>query len=196
MRRLLSLLLRKRLLAVAALFVVVLALLDRAADDEGRADDAADSLLEQDFDYYMTGVDSTSFSLDGNRRFRLQAERATHFPDPEYTLVDRPNLVVYREQGNPWHITAQHGRITPERGAGGERVELSEDVVITHEDEEGRELNVYTEFLTLYPERKLASTNLEVRFVMDGGELTGTGMVADLNARRVELLANVRGRYE
>src|SRR5690606_6148233 len=102
---------RIRLLVIAVLSVVLLLLLDTATDDQGDAGSGGLEGLAQDFDYYMRGVDSTRFDIDGRASYRLRAARFTHYPEPDHTLIEDPDLVIYRETEPPWFISARNGRV-------------------------------------------------------------------------------------
>src|SRR5688500_18583162 len=128
---------RIRLLAIAILSVVLLLLLDTATDDEAGDETGDVAGLARDFDYFMSGVDSTCFDLEGSASYRIRAERFTHYPEPDHTLIDEPELVVYREAEAPWFISARSGRVNADSEGRPESVELSGEVVLRHEDAEG-----------------------------------------------------------
>jgi LPS export ABC transporter protein LptC len=186
---------RAHLLFVLLLAGLLVYMLNTATDDGTSVPEDA-LRLDEDYDYFLTEVDSTHFSLDGAARYRLQATRVTHFPDPDFAIVEEPDVMIFQETALPWHITAQTARIDNDPKNDMDRVQLDHHVVLTHRDPGGETLNILTESLTLYPSSRRAMTEQPVQIISSRAEMTSLGMVADLQQNTVELLANVRGRYE
>src|SRR5690606_41547524 len=109
-------------------------------------------------------MDSSSFAADGSLLYQLQAERLTHFPHPEYALLDTPYFIVYQEEdAEPWHIWAKRAHIDTDPVRQAQRMQLMDDVRIMRQDEQGREMNIYTEILTIYPDSREANTEQDIR---------------------------------
>lgn len=150
---------------------------------------------EQDYDFFMNDVDTSHFNLTGTSKYRIQALRSTHYPSPEYTLLEAPNMIIYQEESPPWFISSRTGKVEKDVALDQDRVELIDDVLIQHTNVEGETINIYTDFLTIYPNIKLISTDREVVIQSPGIEIVGLGMTANLEHDKVTLLADVRGRY-
>lgn len=188
---------RYRILAIIILSLVIYFLYHAATDEEVGFLRSTEIIGGQEFDYYMNDVENTSFSPDGILLHILAAERLTHFPDPEYSLLDLPHFIIYREgDEEPWHVWAEHAHIDTDPTLAEQRVELMNDVHIQRLDAQGREMNIYTDFLTIYPESRKAATDEDIRMVTAENEISGTGMRADLDTNHIQLLANVRGYYD
>lgn len=150
----------------------------------------------QAYDYFMTAVNDQHLDLEGNVQYHLIADRLTHYPNPDISNIEAPDITIFRESKAPWRITAMNGRLLIDTESMLDRVELSDNVVIHSVDKDGQPLDIYTEFLILYPDTKRLSTDREVRFLAPGIENTSLGMTADLNINEINFLANVRGQYE
>lgn len=150
----------------------------------------------QTYDYFMVGLDYTRYDTDSTPSYRLVADRLTHYPEPEYNEIDTPRFEIFQDEDLPWTITARRGRSEQDAEAGEQRVDLNEDVVIHGVDSQGRELDIYTDNLRVYPDSRKVMTDNEVLIEGEGSRITGTGMSADLNTRQITVLANVRGIYE
>lgn len=189
---------RTRLLTVIILGLVVSYLLLRSTDSTQTDQDSSRATLQQaEYDYYMSAIDNTVFQADGSRSYRLQAGRLTHFPANDLAVLDKPLFHVYeRGAETAWEITALSARIANNSRDFEQRVELIDDVVIHRLDDSGRPMNIYTDFLTVYPASRLLVTDRGVLITLPGAEVTATGMEGDLNNRHITLLADVRGRYE
>lgn len=154
------------------------------------------SRINQSFDYYMTMVDSTQFNAAGASDYRLQAERIVHYPSPEYAVLDSPRLVIYQGQTGPWFLSAAYGTIRQDIERGEESLELSENVVVQHTDNEGRTHNIYTDELTIYLGSRFLTTESEILLESSNLEISSLGMTADLNSKHITFLSQVRGRYD
>lgn len=150
----------------------------------------------QTYDYRMVGLDYTQYDAEDKPSYRLLADQLSHYPNPEYNLIDSPHFEIYQQQEMPWTITARSARLEQDSILGEQRVDLSNSVVIQGVDSQGRELQIYTEFLSLYPDSKKFSTDGEVRIEGAGSLVFGTGMTANLSTRQITLLSNVRASYE
>ncbi|MEX2365535.1 MAG: LPS export ABC transporter periplasmic protein LptC, partial [Pseudohongiellaceae bacterium] len=92
---------RLHLAYIIMLSAVILYLLLTASDENVAEITDSEIALSQDYDYYMTGIDATHFSLQGEPEYRLQAQRLTHYPDPDYTMIDAPGFVIFQAQNTP-----------------------------------------------------------------------------------------------
>ena len=154
------------------------------------------SRVDQNFDYYLTSVDSTQFSPQGESEYRLQAERIVHYPSPEYATIDSPRLIIYQSQQGPWFLSAAYGTIEQDLERSEERLDLSDNVIVQHTDANGQTYNIYTDELTIYLDSSYLTTNTEVLFQSSNQEISSLGMNADLTTKHITFLNNVRGRYE
>lgn len=186
---------RNHLTALLLLFIVLFYLWNSATTENDDESMLEGSSIDQEFDYFMTGVDSTSFAADGASQYRLLAERIVHYPDPEYATLDSPRLVIYELGANPWLLSASYGRIEHDPERDEEMLQLSEDVVIQHTDNNGQEQNIYTQDLTIYLDSRFLSTQSTVRLESGNRVISSTGMTADLNDRHLTFLGDVQGRY-
>lgn len=189
---------RYHLIAFIVLMAVLLGLYLFTDRDDIQVESRTSELAGQDFDYFMTDFASTRFLPDGNRHFHLSAERLTHYPDPDHARLDQPRITFYQASDNapPWRVRSASARIEELPGETGQRIDFMGDVVITRQDLDGDTLSIYTEFLSVYPQRRLASTDDPVLITSADGEIRSTGMRADLSGNHIELLADVRGHYE
>ena len=199
---------RYHIIALAVLACLLFYLVNSATDDDSSGNinnlSLEGSRINQAFDYYMTSVDSTRFSVDGVSDYRLQADRIVHYPSPEFAIIDAPRLVIYAEQTGPWFLSAafgtiygtNYGTIGPNAERNEERLELSENVVVRHTDSMGQIHNIYTDELTIYLGSRYLSTKSEVLLESMNHEINSLGMTADLTTKHITFLSNVRGRYD
>jgi lipopolysaccharide export system protein LptC len=185
----------KRNLLLIVSFIVLFYLFYSAMDE------TADSVLsgspvDQNFDYYMSVIDSTRFSADGNSLYRLQAERIQHYPQPELTSIEMPRLIFYVDEAGPWFLSAAYGTIQQDAQRAEDKLELSENVIVQHTDNRGETHNIYTEALTIYLDSRILTTDQDVLMESSNREISSQGMTADLFGKHLTFLGNVQGRYD
>jgi lipopolysaccharide export system protein LptC len=149
----------------------------------------------QTFDYQMMNLDYMQYDANGTPSYRLLADSITHFPAPEFNTLNKPRFVILEDQDIVWTISANSGRTEDELFSGEQRVDLEDSVVIHGLDSEGREVNIYTSNLRVFPESRSAITDNNVRITGENSNLTATGMTVDLRSSRIRLRTNVRGTY-
>ena len=150
--------------------------------------------LPHEPDYYLKNFVATTMDVDGKPRRRLAADSMVHFPDDDSATLDHPRLVLFTEHGRSWEITSTSGRVN----AGGESIDLHGEVRISAVggEPEGDRVEMLTSEMVVWPERQYAETESAVNIKFIGGVVDAVGMHADFKQRRLELLAEVRGRYE
>jgi LPS export ABC transporter protein LptC len=116
---------------------------------------------------------------DGDRRWRLRADHAAHYPEPGVTRLSPVRLEVARPGGPPLTAESRRGRVAD----GSNQVTLIEDVVVV--DPAGYRLT--TDTLDYFPEAARAETVDPVRVTADFGEATGIGATVWTDERRVKL---------
>jgi LPS export ABC transporter protein LptC len=185
----------KRSLILIALFVLLFILLN-SATDETDDNSLAGSRVNQEFDYFMTGVDSTRFDANGDSQYRLQADRILHYPSPELTSMETPRLVFYADEAGPWFLSAAYGTIETDLARAEDKLELTDNVIVQHTDSSGETHNIYTDALTIYLDSRFISTASDVLMESGSREISSQGMTADLFSKHITFLGNVTGRYD
>lgn len=116
---------------------------------------------------------------DGDRRWRLQADHAAHFPGPGMTRLSPVHLEVFSGEGPPVTAESRKGRIVDDTN----RVTLRREVVLV--DPAGYRLT--TETLHYLPAAGRAETTDPVRVTAGFGVATGVGATIWTEERRMEL---------
>lgn len=143
-------------------------------------------------DFFMDNPRIRQLNEQGQPVYDLTSIRAAHQVGEDITELDEPRLVYYREgDQQPWNLRARYGEVS----ADGERVELSQNVIIEQPLAGQPARRLSTPALSVFPSRHYAETDRSVR-IEAGGVTTATGMQANFNDGRIELLSNVRGEHE
>lgn len=188
--------LRYHILAVALLAAVVWFLLDTATDDEPLDISSLLQMSEQGYNYFMANVDSIHYTSDGEVDYRFKANRITHFPNPEYSLVESPRFLVFREDEPNWKINSTKGRVEIDPETNQERLLLNENVIINGISNDGRQVYIFTDSLVIYPAEKNMRSDSDVTIESGGFVSSSRGFTADLNTNIVRQLSEGRMQYD
>ena len=132
------------------------------------------------------------FNDNGDLIYSVESEKLSHFrPEdaPSYTLIESPDIQVFQED-TPWQISANLGRVSEDR-----IITLTEDVVLIGASTDQQLTEMRTSKLIYDPAQKLASTDQTVTILSPLGEISATGMIADISAKKIKLLSNVKGQH-
>ena len=144
-------------------------------------------------DLYLENFVTTAMGPDGRPMRRVEAEYMAHFPDTDTHEFQRPYMVMYREQGEPWHVRSERGWLS----ASGDVMLLLGKVHIWRNNASGvKELDIKTEDLRVLPEREYGETDKPVLITTPASQTRGIGMRAHLAESRLELLSNVHTRHD
>lgn len=147
---------------------------------------------EDTIDFYVTDAYTLQFQDDGKLHYEMTAARLEHVMASDVTLLELPQMQLYRGEQQPWNIRSERGEVAP----GGTEVELIDAVKVDRTDAKGRPTVLTTSRLTLFPDKEYAQTEQAVRIDAANGVTTANGMKAYLNDGRMLLQSNVRGQHE
>ena len=115
----------------------------------------------------MENAEITEFSLAGSPRFALRARSIAHQPSSGETALDAPTLLLFNEQGAPWRLEADEGRLegseallkAPDSAvANSDKVLLTGNVRAARPREDGTVLRFRTDTLNLFPAAQYAES--------------------------------------
>ncbi|HEX4584539.1 MAG TPA: LPS export ABC transporter periplasmic protein LptC [Burkholderiaceae bacterium] len=128
------------------------------------------------------------FDSVGRAKYKLFAERMTHYVQTDNVDLVRPRLVSLRPDEPRVEAVAQLAHVEND----GERIRMSGDVVLTRASPPGQPpLRVSTQMLFALPDRDRYWTDLPVLVDRGTDSIRARGMELDNIARRVEFLADV-----
>ena len=143
-------------------------------------------------DFFVVNPRTRQFQEDGSLSYRIKADKLDHIKATDITLLNQPDLLLYRADEQPWHIQSLLGEVGPE----GKQVELIDDVRAQRTDAKNRQTLLTTSRMTVFPDKEYAETSQAVKIEAANGVTTANGMKAYLNEGRMLLLSNVRGQHE
>ncbi|MCY4283763.1 MAG: LPS export ABC transporter periplasmic protein LptC [Thiotrichales bacterium] len=147
---------------------------------EGASADAPEAYMEN-----FVSVEMDSAGRPGRRveasYMAFQADRTVELTDPRY--------VLFRDDGEPWHVQSELGRVSPD----GTVLWLIGKVDVWRNDASGtRDLDIQTEHLMVLTASEYGETAEPVTIRTPAGTTSGVGMRAWLGETRFELLSQVR----
>lgn len=130
----------------------------------------------------------------GELSYSVESLKLSHFrPENEneesYTIAESPQIQVFQHT-TPWQISADLGKVSEDR-----TITLSDNVILIGKGENNEITEMRTSKLIYDPAQKLASTDEAVTIVSPRGNITATGMIADISERKIRLLSKVKGQH-
>jgi lipopolysaccharide export system protein LptC len=144
-------------------------------------------------DYIVDGLSAVRMDRQGRVKHTLKAQKMTHYPDADMTVLVEPRLVTYGEGRTPVTVTARHARMS----GNGENVFFEQDVrVVRAHDAERPQLVLETSFLHVIPEANIARTDKPVVIREAGAVVTASGLELNSETRVLNLQGRVKGTFD
>lgn len=142
--------------------------------------------------YYLSDAAVLGTDADGRQLYRLEAASIRHLPATDQVTLESV-VVRYSDGSQPdWFARAKRGTIV-EQGA---LIRLAGEVVLQDGNANPAEkLLIETNTLDFRPRTRHASTEAEVKLSRPGVVLTARGMEANLAEERLQLKADINGRF-
>lgn len=143
-------------------------------------------------DYILENFELTSLDQEGKESFSVTAPRLERDPAGKSLTLTLPKFSFPDKDGGRWLSTSNAAWVA-EKGV---EVRLIEKVeMIGPPSPMGERTRFSTRLLNVFPKKNLALTDEPVTISRADSILHGTGLRADMQAHRIQLLANVKGRY-
>ncbi len=145
-------------------------------------------------DYFSKGYEKIEMDIEGKLKSKVTADELVHYSDTDIAELDNPVITMYKPDAPVWVIRSETGTVP----AGGRDVFLNGKVFIDRAKAPGfNQIKIITSNLRVKPEQDYAETDDWADLIMPPDRTSGTGMKVTFSTPiHLELLANVRGRYE
>lgn len=141
--------------------------------------------------YYLRDARLSATGEDGRIRYRIAAAQVVQSPG-DGSVTMREVTIDYDPAADvPWTLRADRGTMR----SGDKMVKLAGNVVATTREAESPVATISTDYLELDPGTETATTTSPVVIDYAGSVVRATGLRAMLREDRMELVADVRGRY-
>lgn len=175
--------------------LLLLWLIGKANRDDGAANAGDAQVAAQDYDYYLTDMQSTRFGAEGQAVYHLVAAQVTHYPETDLAVLETPRLTYFEASRAPWTVTAREGRLSPDSARDEERLDLEGEVLLRQQAEGSDPLEIQTPTLTVFPVSEEAVTTAAVTVLATNSRLESIGLRARLGSEKIELLNAVKGYH-
>ena len=143
-------------------------------------------------DFFAQDIALTGFDSLGRARYRLFADRMTHFGNSDDVDLDKPRILSLRLDQPQVQATALHAHATNNA----QTVQMRGNVLLTRAASADRAaMTMQTEELSAIPDEDHFWTDQPVRLDSGGMVMNARGMDFDNIARRVELNSEVVGTF-
>lgn len=159
-----------------------------------RVDEPAPQVGPPRSDYSLREFELLAFDETGAESFSARGPRLDRHHHLGTIEIEQPRFRVPDPDGEGWNGRAKRGWIS----ADGNELKLIGNVDLLGPVGEAGEqpIHLVTPALNVFPKEDRVATEAAVTVTGPGSILRGRGMRADLAARHVELLAEVKIRYE
>ena len=148
---------------------------------------------EQTADYFLEQATIKRYDARGVIEYQLVSDSVSHYDYNDTTLLTRPYMTSYKEEGKTTDTQALNGKLL----SGNETLLLWDNVVMTQMTTgQEKKVQLDTEFLTVYPNKGTAETEYPVLITTDDSHVKAIGMHTIYDIGLINLKSRVRGIYE
>ena len=141
--------------------------------------------------YYLDQAELIGTGPDGKILYQVWTRRAEQTLGDESVILEDVRLVYGPPDGLPWELAANKGQIPADAST----IELRGNVVAKSGKTDEDTTTIRTAALSINPKTRQAQTRQKVVIEYNGREINATGMDADFEANRLNLLSNVHGKF-
>ncbi len=164
--------------------------LDRQMQTAERVNDGR---TRHDPDFIVEKFHTTRIGPNGTIRYKLSADRMTHYPDDDTTELVAPTLISLGSAKSTVTVTSKNATLSKD----GEDAYLKDDVRLVRSAYGNKgDLKVETSYLHVIPEKNFARTDAPVRITDAHTIITAVGLEFNSESRILRLLSNVRSSFE
>ena len=143
-------------------------------------------------DYIVDGLSAVRMDREGRVKHTLRAQKMTHYPEDDLTLLTEPNFVTFGEGQAPVTVTARQARMS----GNGENVFFEKDVrVVRAPDGKRSELVLETSFLHVIPDANIVQTDKPVTIRDETAVVAASGLELNSETRVLKLQGRVKGTF-
>ena len=156
-----------------------------------RAEPAAVVAANARPDYLLRDFELVSLDREGKEAFTLRAPELARDPNDETMALTTPVFLLPDRDGLHWTVESREGWVSADHS----ELRLRGAVEATSAPGGGRDMLMRTEELNVFPDTRQALSPVRVDITQPGSTMTGTGMRADLESRRIRFDSQVKTRY-
>lgn len=140
-------------------------------------------------DYEVSGIQGIQVNEHGQIERTLKADKLIHFPQTDRSVVEQPSMTLYQDGQAAWQVSAQLATAVNSN----RQLELTQQVFGRRL--QGPLLSLETDALNADQEAQTLNTSRPVLVRSAQGQISSTGLSANLKEGTLTFPANVRGNY-
>ena len=143
-------------------------------------------------DYVLHNFEMTTLDENGKEAFTLKSPYLERDPKGKTLSILTPKFSFPDKQGGKWYAESGNAWIGPKA----EEVRLQDKVeMVGPKSEKGLQTRFSAPQLSIFPKKNTAQSKDVVTITRADSILQGRGLQVDMQAKRFQLLADVKGRY-
>jgi lipopolysaccharide export system protein LptC len=143
-------------------------------------------------DYVLHNFEMTTLDDNGKESFRLKSPYLERDPKGKSLSIRTPKFSFPDSKGGRWNAESNSAWVGPKA----EEVRLIDKVeMLGPKTPSGEQTRFSTAQLTIFPKKDTAQSKDVVTIARGDSILHGRGLQVDMQAKRFQLLADVKGRY-
>jgi lipopolysaccharide export system protein LptC len=151
------------------------------------------SEVKHDPDYIVNGLSAVRMDTEGRVKHTLHAQKMTHFPDDDVTVLVAPKFVTYAEGRAPVSVTSRGAHMS----GNGENVYFEEDVrVVRAPAGDQGELVLETNYMHVIPDDNIAKTDQPVTIRNATALVSASGLELNSETRVLKLQGRVKATFD
>mgnify|MGYP001381387422 CR=1 FL=1 len=173
--------------------LVMLALLTFWIDQSVKEAGSRNGINLEEPDSIVESFLAVSTDATGVPRYRLTADKLSHFSGNKLTSLDKPTLTQFHEKQGEIRISSSKASVTPD----GEKVVFSGQVNLLRPAVAGtREMTMQTSYLEVHTGKSEAFTGQPVVIRQPGMQITAAGLHLFADTRVLKLKGRVKAQYQ
>ncbi len=173
--------------------LVMLALLTFWIDQSVKEAGSRNGINLEEPDSIVESFLAVSTDAAGVPRYRLTADKLSHFSGNKLTSLDKPTLTQFHEKQGEIRISSSKASVTPD----GEKVVFSGQVNLLRPAVAGtREMTMQTSYLEVHTGKSEAFTGQPVVIRQPGMQITAAGLHLFADTRVLKLKGRVKAQYQ
>ena len=145
-----------------------------------------------DPDYIVHGLSAVRMDAQGHVKHTLRAQKMTHYPEADVTVLLEPDFVTYTEGRSPVTVTSREARLS----GNGEHVYFEHDVrVVRAAYADTSELTLETSYLHVIPDENIAKTDKPVTIRDATSVVSASGLELNSETRVLKLHGRIKGTF-
>lgn len=177
---------------IAALLTLALIIYLLIQEDQGTTGpEYVGSKIARPYATLETGT-IRQFNAEGKTAVVLSMDEALYYEASDAVEMQAPRMLISNAEGQRITVQAERGHYHPTAQV----LNLSKNVSVVQKDHDNPDVVIRTDTLMIDNRSRFISSDSAVTISRGAQHLQAMGMRASLDDRRVELLSQVKGRYE